>query len=393
MLILDDYHLIASPAIHAAIAFLLEHRPENLRIAIGSRSDPPLPLARLRARGQMLEIRSASLRFTTGETAQFLNEIMRLDLSPEGIATLEERTEGWVTGLQLAALSLSGRADKERLIASFRGSHRYLVEYLMEEAVNRQPEDIQTFLLSTSILGRMSAPLCDAILSQPSGSEAILEQLEQANLFVIALDDQGCWFRYHHLFRDFLQTRLRKVLPERIAGLHRAACEWLAANAFLREAAGHAFQTQDWEYAAAFVEQHSFTLILHSEISTIYGWCSAFPEEVMQRHPMLCLLQGLALAYGFRRQNRAMIEARLHQVDQVIAVLEDIQVARGLIDFASVVRTFLAFAPDPAAEPRELLALAQRMLGAYPEGDPAQFSGLLINGYAYLALHDPRAAA
>jgi LuxR family maltose regulon positive regulatory protein len=160
----------------------------------------------------------------------------------------------------------------------------------------------------------------------------------------------------------------------------------------LREAARHAFQIGDSEVAAAFVEQHSFTLIIHSEIATIYEWCSAFPEEVMQRHPMLCLLQGLALAYGFRRQNRARVEARLRQADQVIAGLEDRQAAAGLIDFASVVRTFMAFAPDPAADPRELLALTRRMRDVYPEGDPNQFTRLLTTGYAYLALHDAQAA-
>ncbi|MDD5468825.1 MAG: LuxR C-terminal-related transcriptional regulator [Anaerolineales bacterium] len=410
VLILDDYHLIEAPAIHNALAYLLEHLPENLRIAVGSRSDPPLPLARLRARGQLLEIRAAGLRFTIDETAQFLNEVMQLELSVQGISVLEERTEGWVAGLQLAALSLSASADKEQVIASFTGSHRYLVEYLMEEVVNRQPEEAQSFLLATSILERLCAPLCDALLVdkleglqveklpstfEPSNvrtCQQILEYLEHANLFLVPLDDERIWYRYHHLFRDFLQTRLNKTQPERINALHRAACEWLAAQGFLREAAGHAFQIHDWEHAAAFVEQHSFTLIIHSDISTIYEWCSAFPEEVMQRHPMLCLLQSLALAYGFRRLNRARIEARLQQVDRLILTLEDRQIARGLTDMAGVVRTFLAMAPDPAADPQELLALAQNMLGAYPEGDAGQFSGLLLTGYAYLALHEAQAA-
>lgn len=392
VLILDDTHLIGSPAIHSALTYLLEHRPENLRIATGSRADPPLPLARLRARGELLEIRTAGLRFTTAETAQFLNEVMQLELSAQGIATLEERTEGWIAGLQLAALSVQGRADKESFIAAFGGGQRYLVEYLMAEVVDRQGEEVQAFLLATSILERMCGDLCDALLGQQAAGAEILKRLEQTNLFVVALDDQGDWYRYHHLFRDFLQTRLRKARPERVSGLHRAACEWLVGHNLLREAARHAFQTQDWAYAAAFVEQHSFTLILHSEISTIYEWCSALPEEVMRRQPMLCLLQGLALAYGFRRRNRARVEARLQQVDQALATLEDGQAARGLLDMAGVVRTFLAFAPDPAAEPRELLALARRMLSAYPEGDPSRFTGLLTTGYAHMALHDAPAA-
>ena len=393
VLILDDYHLIGSPAIHSALVYLLEHLPENLRIAVGSRSDPPLPLARLRARGQLLEIRTAGLRFTTEETVQFLNEVMQLELSAQGISVLAERTEGWIAGLQLAALSVLGRADKEGFIAAFSGSQRYLVEYLMDEVVNRQPEEVQTFLLLTSILERMCGDLCDALLGDRAAGAEILKRLEQANLFVVALDDQGDWYRYHHLFRDFLQMRLNKTQPERIRLLHRAACEWLAGKNLLREAARHAFRTQDWEVAAAFVEQHSFTLIVHSEMSTIYEWCSAFPEEVMQRHPLLCILQGLTLAFGFRRQNRPRVEARLRQVDQLMVLLEDRQVAGELTEWTSVVRTFLAFAPDPAAEPQELLALARRMLGFYPEGDPGQFTGLLTTGYAAMALHDAQAAS
>ena len=392
VLILDDYHSIGSPAIHSALVYLLEHLPENLRIAVGSRSDPPLPLARLRARGQLLEIRTAGLRFTIEETARFLNEVMQLELSAQGVSVLEERTEGWIAGLQLAALSVSDRVDKEGFIAGFSGSQRYLVEYLMEEVVNRQREEVQSFLLSTSILERMCGDLCDALRGEHAAGAEILKRLEQANLFVVALDDHEDWYRYHHLFRDFLQLRLKKTQSERIPSLHRAACEWLAGRNLLREAARHAFQTQDWEYAAAFVEQHSFTLILHSEIATIYEWCSAFPEEVMQRHPMLCIQQGLALAYGFRRQNRARVEARLQQADRSIAVLEDRQAAFEMTEFAAVVRTFQAFAPDAAAEPRELLALAQRTLNAYAEGDPSRFTGILTTGYAYLALHDAQAA-
>jgi len=403
-LILDDYHLIGAPAVHSAIAFLLEHLPENLHIAIGSRSDPPLPMARLRARGRLLEVRAADLRFTADETARFLNDIMQLDLPPEAVSALEARTEGWVAGLQLAVvamqlprLSKSGKSDKESVITSFTGSHRYLVEYLLEEVVNRQPEQVQSFLLSTSILERLCAPLCDAILGaailgESSGSEAILEHLEQANLFLVALDDQGYWYRYHHLFRDFLQTRLQKTQPERAASLHRLASAWYAASGLLREGAQHALQARDWEFAAAFVEQHSFTLLLHSELSTMYEWCSAFPEEVMRRHPMLCILQCWALVFSFRRQNRERVEERLGQAEQVIAGLEDRQMASDLREHAAVVRSFLAMAPDPTADPREQLALAQNMLGAFAEGEPGQFSGLLTIGYAQMALHDAGAA-
>lgn len=393
VLILDDYHLITSPAIHSAVTFLLEHLPQNMHIVIGSRADPPLPLARLRAHAHLYEIRAADLRFSVDETKLFLNEVMKLDLSPQMITTLEARTEGWIAGLQLAALSLTGRADKEDFIASFAGSHRYLVEYLLEEVINRQPEEVQSFLFSTSILERMCAPLCDAILNAGSHSEAILNQLEQTNLFVVSLDDQGYWYRYHHLFRDFLQTRLLKKHPQHVTSLHKTASEWLAAHHFLREAAQQALQTHDWEYAAAFVEQQSFTMIIHSEISTIYEWCSQFPEEVMQKHPLLCIHQCWGWVFSFRRQNRSKVEARLQQVEQFIAALEDKQRASDLSEHAAVVRVWLAMAPDPTADPREQLALSQSMLANYPQGNAGQFSALLTIAYTHMALHDAQAAS
>ena len=393
VLVLDDYHLITSPAIHSAVTFLLEHLPENMRVVIGSRSDPPLPLARMRVRGHLLEIRMADLRFTEDETALFLNEVMGLDLTPQGVSVLEKRTEGWVAGLQLAALSLSGRSDRERFIESFAGSHRYLVEYLLEEVINRQPEEVRSFLLATSVLERMSAPLCDAILGEGTCSETILERLDQENLFMIALDEEGRWYRYHHLFRDFLLTRLHRQKPDCAVIWHRAASEWFAANHLLREAAQHALQTGDWEYAAAFVERHSFTMIVHGEISTIYEWCSAFPEEVMQMHPMLCILQCWALVLSFRRQNRPRVEQRLRQAGQAIARIEDQQLVGELEEHAAIVRTFLAMAPDPTVDPEALLTQSRDMLAAYPEGDAGRFSALLTGSYAHMALNDLQSAA
>ena len=389
VMILDDYHLIGAPAIHSAISFLLEHLPEKMHIAIGSRSDPPLPLARLRARGQLLEMRAADLRFSADEAVRFLNEVMRLDLSTEMIYALEARTEGWIAGLQLAALSLSGRSDKENFITSFTGSHRYLVEYLLEEVFNRQSDQVQSFLLSTAILERLCGPLCETIQGESSGGEEILKQLEKANLFVVALDEQGYWYRYHHLFRDFLQARLNKTQPERVVSLQRAASEWHAAHGFLHEAVKHALLTRDWDFAAALVEQHGVSVALRGEFSTLYEWCAVFPEDVMRVHPALCLFQGNALAIGYSRQNRGRIEERLQQVEQAAAALEDKQMARLLIAQATTTRTILAaLTPDPAVDPREQFALAQRALSWLSEGDPARSAIALTVGYAHMALHD-----
>lgn len=392
VLVLDDYHLISVPVIHSAVVFLLEHLPVNMRVAIGSRSDPPLPLARLRVRGQLIEIRPADLRFTRDETAQFLNAIMKLDLPPGLVASLEERTEGWVAGLQLAAISLFGRPDQEGFVASFTGGNRYLVDYLLEEVFDRQSEETRSFLLHTSILKRLCASLCDALLRQTSGSEAAIARLEQANLFMLPLDDEGIWHRYHHLFRDFLQTRLQKLYPDRLAALHRAASEWHAARGSLHEAVEHAIQSRDWQYAADLVQQQGVALALRGEFSTLYEWSSAFPEEVMRACPSLCLFQANALAVGYRRQNRSKIEARLQQVEQAAAAQEDEQIGRLLLGQATTTRVILeAVTPDPVIDPYAQFPLAQKALDLLSDEDPARSAVALSKGYAHLALHDAAA--
>jgi LuxR family transcriptional regulator, maltose regulon positive regulatory protein len=392
LLVLDDYHLISSPAIHSALAFLLARRPDNLRVVIGTRSDPPLPLARLRAQGQLAEIRAANLRFTRDETAQFLNEVMELDLAPDAVAALEARTEGWIAGLQLAALSLSGRPDSASLISSVAGGNRYLIQYLLDEVVKRQSDEVQAFLLSTSILERLCAPLCDAILDDHSGSDALLERLEQANLFVVPLDEQAVWYRYHHLFRDFLRTRLYKTRPECVAALHRSASNWFEDQGFLREAVRHALETRDWTYAAEVVERHGMATLMHSEMATVYQWCAAFPEEMFRTHPMLCIIQGWTEVLGYRRDERGRVEERLQMAERAAAALEDKQRGRWLAAQTAVLRTFVGMPPDPAVDPRAQLALAQRALDLLSPGDPLHSTATLAIGYAHMALRDPRTA-
>ena len=392
ILVLDDYHLISSPVIHSTVAYLLEHLPENMHLVIGSRADPPLPLARLRAKGNLLELRASDLRFTKEESARFLNEVMRLDLTDNMVDELETRTEGWVAGLQLAALSLAGTTDKSDFISRYTGSHRYLVDYLLEEVVNHQSIDVQEFLLSTSHLERMCAPLCDAILDNRTDSESVLRQLEQANVFIVPLDDQGTWYRYHHLFRDFLQNRLKKIDPDRVGTVNRSASEWFSSHNFLREAVQHAIGTRDWDYAASMVEQHCFTMMLHSELFTIAEWCAAFPAEVLQRHPLLCIMQSWTLVFSFQRQNREKVEALLHQAELTISKMEDKQAGQMLIDQIVVVRTYLPLAPDPAVDAKAQLALTENMLAPTPEGDPGRFSILLTRAYAQMALQDGEAA-
>jgi LuxR family transcriptional regulator, maltose regulon positive regulatory protein len=391
LLALDDYHIIRAPAIHQAVEFIIQHRPSHLHIAIGSRANPPLPLARLRAKGRLIELRAGDLRFTTEETDRFLRDSMQLEL-PESISSqLTERVEGWAAGLQLAALSLSGRPGQEYVLTTMTGGHKRLVEYLLEEVINQLSEALQSFLLYTSILERLSGPSCDAILNRED-SAALLQQLEQSNLFLIPLDEAGVWYRYHHLFRDFLLTWLARTQPEQAAALHRAAVGWYANQGSLREAAHHALRSGDWSFAADFVEQHCATLIIQSEIATIYEWTSAFPEVVIRSRPRLCIYQALALAYRYQARHRPRVEARLEQAYRALANMDNPDQALEVSELGAVVHSLLAMIPDPAVDAQAQLKMANERLSVYPSGAPGRFPWLLITGYALLALNQPDAA-
>jgi LuxR family maltose regulon positive regulatory protein len=385
LLVLDDYHFITSPVIHSALTFLLDHLPENMNVIIGSRSDPPLPLARLRARNKLVEIRAADLRFTPDEAAQFLNGTMSLGLPSEVISAIDKSTEGWVTGLQLAALTMVGQTDNAGFASHFGGSNRYLVEYLLQEVVGRQPVEIQRFLLSTSVLERLCNPLCNAVLGGQSGSDVIMHQLEQANLFIVPLDNEGYWYRYHHLFRDFLQTQLKKSDSDRIPILHRAASEWYTSQQLLGEAVSHALETQDWDYAAGVVEKHGMTMFNRSELSILRRWCEAFPEEIFRTHPMLCILQGWALSLSYRKENRKLVEERMQQAEQAARIIEDKQRGRQLTAQAALVRLSLCLIPDPAINPGQVIAFAQRTLDMLPGDDSGRGIATSAIGYAYLS--------
>ncbi len=248
-LVLDDYHVITEESIQRGMTFLLEHLPPQLHLILATRADPALPLARLRAQGQLCEVRTADLRFEAAEVRAFLEDVMELDLPPEAIATLEHNTEGWIAGLQLAALSLQGRADVSRFLAAFTGSHRFVLDYLSDEVLARQPASVQTFLLHTCILERLSGPLCDAVTGQ-EGSQTMLEGLDNANLFVVALDDERHWYRYHHLFAEVLRSHLQQAQPALVPALHRRASAWYEQHALPAEAVQHALAVPDVELAA-----------------------------------------------------------------------------------------------------------------------------------------------
>jgi LuxR family transcriptional regulator, maltose regulon positive regulatory protein len=287
-LVLDDYHLISHEAVHGAVTFLLDHLPPQAHLVISSRADPPLPLARLRARGQMTEIHADDLRFTPEETVAFLRGSMGLDLPEGSVAALEERTEGWIAGLQLAALSMRGREDISGFIAKLRGSNRYVLDYLAEEVLRHQPDDLEAFLVQTSILDRMSGPLCDAVTDREAGQE-MLESLERANLFTIPLDEERRWYRYHHLFSEFLRERLHRTQPDQEPRLHRKASAWYEHNGLVHEAVDHALAAADLETGARLIEDNFRDMLAHGEATLLLNWLEALPEELVRSRPQLCI--------------------------------------------------------------------------------------------------------
>src|SRR5215471_15489764 len=298
-LIVDDYHLIEAPPVHYSVTFLLDRLPPGLRLVLASRADPPLPLARLRARGQLAELRAADLRFTLEETAAFLREATGRDLPTLLVATLQDLTEGWAAGVQLAALSLQGHPDPAGFVATFAGSHRYVLDYLSEEVLARQPEEVVRFLLETSVLDRLCGPLCDAVTGR-TGSQALLEELDRANLFVVPLDEMRHWWRYHHLFADLLRARLERARPQRVPGLHRAAAAWHEQYGSADEAVQHALAAGETGWAARLVERHVEALVRRSEGATLDRWLSALPAASVCSRPRLCLAQAAAAALASR---------------------------------------------------------------------------------------------
>ena len=319
VLVLDDYHLVQSNAIHEALAYLVDHLPPQLHVVIVTREDPPLPLAWLRVQGWLRELRAADLRFTPQEGATFLRDVMGIDLPAADLEVLDARTEGWIAALQLAALSMQGRANFSDFITAFTGSHRHIVDYLLTEVLQRQPEPVQAFLVETSILDRLCSPLCDAVWRpeehRNAGAQAILEHLEHANLFTIPLDEERRWYRYHHLFADFLRARLQQTLPDQVGGLHRRAATWLAQHGLVVDAVSHAVAGEDFDQAAHLVEQHAETLWLRGEVATVEGWIAALPPEVVRARPRLCLVHAWML---FLTGRLDAVEPRLHDAERAL---------------------------------------------------------------------------
>ena len=304
LLVLDDYHHIAAQGVHDLVAALLDFMPANLHLAISTRADPPLPLARLRGRGQIVEVRQQDLRFSAAEAAQYLDQVLATPLAREQVAALTNRTEGWIAGLQMAAVSLQGRPDVAEFIDEFAGSHRHILDYLSEEVYRSQPTAVQRFLVQTAVLDRFDARLCAAVLTPDAATETpvtvqeaqrILEHLEHANLFVVPLDDARTWYRYHHLFADLLRLRLTQEEPEAAAQLHLRASRWFAAHDFLHEAIGHALAAGQPDHAAQLMEQAAEGTMMSSGVGALRAWLEALPASTLASHPLLCVYKAGAL--------------------------------------------------------------------------------------------------
>ncbi len=385
LLVLDDYHSIDSQPVDRSLAFIIEHQPPQMHILIATREDPDLPLARLRARGQCTELRAADLRFTPAEIAEFLNPVMGLSLSAQDVAALEARTEGWIAGLQLAAISMRGYKDAAGFIQSFTGSHRFVMDYLLEEVLHQQPKSIQMFLLRTSILDRICGSLCDAILLDPSvPGQATLEYLERANLFITPLDDERCWYRYHHLFADLLRKRLGQSLaPEEIAVLHIHASEWHEKNDLILDAFRHAAAANDIERAERLMESRQMPLYLRGAVTTLLGWLESLPTSVLDARPALWWRQAQMMLLGGQIIG---VEEKLQAAEAALAAaaLPDAELdgqTRDLIGRIAAIRSNLALVHRQA---ETMLVQGQRALEyLHPNSLGERSSATRDMGFAY----------
>jgi LuxR family transcriptional regulator, maltose regulon positive regulatory protein len=318
IVVLDDYHVIGASEVHGAVTFLLDHLPDHLHLVMATRADPPLPLARLRSRGQLSELRAAELRFTPAEAGEFLNRVMGLELTAADVDALEDRTEGWIAGLQLAALSLRGIADRDEVagfISAFTGSNRFVIDYLADEVLARQPPQVRDFLLRTAILDRLHGPLCDAVTGGADGSRTLAD-LERENLFVIPLDTERSWYRYHHLFADVLHARLLAEHPEQVPDLHERASGWFAARGLVADAVRHALAAEDFDRAAYLIEEALPQIRPTRQDGLLLTWVRSLPEPVVRRSPVLCVLSSWSLLVA---GDLDAVESRLDDAEAALA--------------------------------------------------------------------------
>ncbi len=384
VLVMDDLHVVDAAEVHDGLVYLLEHMPLQMHLVVASRIDPPWPLARWRARGELVELRAADLRFTPVEANAFLQDVMGLSLSPEDLAVLSARTEGWVAGLQMAALSIQGRADAAQAIAAFGGSHRFVLDYLAQEVIGRQPGEVRTFLLCTSILDRVSAPVCSA-LTGLADSQALLERLERDNLFTVPLDEERRWYRYHHLFGELLRSRLAHETPDLVPELHRRASVWFEREGQGEEAISHALATGDPGRALRLIEEQVPEACARGEFALVCRWLDALPEERVRTHPTLCV--GRAWASWAVRDLDA-VEAWLGHAEAALDPVckDDAGAGRGWVEgHIAVLRAVVARSRGVAPEVQ--VALLHRAQEIAPSEEPALRSVIAVwLGLCYMDL-------
>jgi ATP/maltotriose-dependent transcriptional regulator MalT len=395
ILVLDDYHLLDAQPIDQALTYLVEHLPPQMHLVIATHEDPQLPLARLRARGHLTELRATDLRFTPAEAAEFLTQVMGLTLSAEDVAALERRTEGWIAGLQLAALSLQGQPDPTRLITSFTGSHHFVLDYLVEEVLQQQSERVQTFLLRTSILDRLCGPLCDAVLLDPSASgQATLESLEHANLFLVPLDHERRWYRYHHLFAELLRQRLQQSIASspgdaqsQVNELHIRASQWYEEQGLDLEAFHHATAAQDVERAVRLLEGTRIPIHFRGAVTAILDWLASLPMPELNARPALLMgYAWLMLVYG----QTTGIEEKLHAAEAALQGAEPDDKTRDLVGQIAAARATLALGQYQG---ETMLAQSRRALEyLHPNNLAFRMTAHWTLGWAY-QLQGDRAAA
>jgi LuxR family transcriptional regulator, maltose regulon positive regulatory protein len=384
-LVLDDYHNIESTAIHEAVSYLIEHLPPQVHLIIASRIDPPLPLARWRVKGDFTEIRASDLRFTPDEAAEFLNQVMNLNLSTEDIAALENRTEGWIAGLQLAAIAMQGYRDTTSFIKSFTGSHHFVLDYLLEEVLQKQSKSVQTFLLRTSILNRLCGPLCDAVLLDPSVSgQETLEYLEHANLFIVPLDDERRWYRYHHLFADLLRQRLHQSIASStrngemvVAELHNRASQWYEDNGLEIESFQHAAAANDIEHAERLIDGKGLSQHF-SRRALILDWLASLPTKVLDTRPSLWVRYASAILGGGQTTG---VEEKLQAAEAALQGAESDDKTRNLIGQIAATRATLALTHY---QPEAMITQARRALEYLrPDNLTSRFTANWNMAFAY----------
>ncbi|HXD09808.1 MAG TPA: LuxR C-terminal-related transcriptional regulator [Anaerolineales bacterium] len=392
VVVLDDYHVIDTSTIHSALTFLIEHSPPNMHLILTTRMDPRLPLSRWRAHDELTELRANDLRFTADETAAFLNQAMGLNLSVAEVSALEARTEGWIAGLQIAALSMQGHEDASRFIQAFSGSNRHILGYLAEEVLSKQSDSTQKFLLRTSILDRLCGSLCDAVTGA-AGGQTILENLEHANLFIIPLDGEGKWYRYHHLFAEVLRAHLQKTKPDLMQELHRRASAWYEQDALMVEAINHALEAEDYERAMRLIEPIGIAAFFGSTmLYNVQAWLAKLPDSALRSQPKICLIHAWLLL------NQGSLANALSRLDEAELALQRVRTAETAAEdqntYGEIEATrAILFTSKPEFDTEQVIGWAQAALAALdPDNQIFRSAALGALGLAYLSLGELREA-